>query len=345
MQVAFTLRDEWKKELVKRTSDSHFTEIDVVQWLSKAALDMIGLAGFGYKFNSLQDSFNELACAFNHVSRQISLIKGMGMLNCFFPALRHLPIGSNVANNHNKATMRRVGRQMVTEKKMEAQKIGQGGSDLGKDLLSLMVGANLMQNAADRLDDETLLAEISTFLLAGHETTATALTWGLLALAKNPAIQSKLRDEILAFPDDSPSMEELNAMPFLNNVVKEILRLRPPVSNVRRTASSDTVIPLAEPIMDKYGKQVNEIFVRRGDNLMIHIYASDTRTDIWGSDALEFRPDRFGKLPEAVSDIPSVFSNLSTFISGPKQCIVWRMAVLEYISIQAPLISPAAVAC
>ncbi|KAG8985388.1 hypothetical protein FRB93_005848 [Tulasnella sp. JGI-2019a] len=330
MHIAHELRDEWKKELLKsKSDDSSFTEIEALGWFSKTALDMIGLAGFGYKFNCIHDSSNELAAAFNNLSKNLSALKGMAMLNSFFPVLRHLPIGSNVANNHNKAIMRRVGLQMVTEKKAEAQKIGQDGSDMGKDLLSLMVGANMTENAAERLDDETLLAEISTFLLAGHETTANALTWGLHELAMAPLVQAKLREEILAFHDDSPSMDELNAMPFLNNVVKEILRLRPSVSNVRRTASSDIVVPLAEPILDKHGKQVNKIFVRHGDNLMVHIFASNTRPDLWGPDASDFRPDRFDDLPEVVSDIPSVFSNLSTFISGPKHCIGWRMAVLE----------------
>ncbi|KAG9000292.1 hypothetical protein FRB94_005554 [Tulasnella sp. JGI-2019a] len=329
MQVAHTLQDEWKKALMQPTSDARYVEIDALRCFSNTALDMIGLAGFGYKLNSIQDSSNELAAAFNDLSNNMSFLKGMGLLTTHFPILRYLPVGNNVVNNRNKTIMRRVGLQMVREKKSQARKLGDVGAELGKDLLSLMVGANMKENAVERLDDETLLAEISTFFLAGHETTANALAWGLHELARAPSVQSKLRDEVFAFPDDSPSMVELNAMPFLNNVVKEILRLRPPVPNIRRTARSDTMIPLAQPIVDKNGKQVNEIFARRGDNFMIHIFASNTRPDLWGPDALEFRPNRFDKLPEAVFDIPSVFGSLSTFISGPRQCIGWRMAVLE----------------
>ncbi|KAG8996465.1 hypothetical protein FRB94_008261 [Tulasnella sp. JGI-2019a] len=329
MRVAHELRDEWKKVLLGSTSASGFTEIDVLSWFGRATLDMIGLAGFGYKFNSLQDSTNELATAFNELSQSMSVIKIMGMLTTYVPLLRHLPIGSNTVNIRNFAIMRRTGSQMVTEKKVEAEKIGGEGAELGKDLLSVIVRANMQENPADRLDDDTLLAEISTFLIAGHETTSNAISWGLYALAKNPAVQAKLRDEVLAFPDDSPSMEDLNTMPYLGNVVKEILRLTSPVTNTRRLARSDTVIPLSQPIVDKHGKQVNEIFVRRGDTVMVHNHASNTRANIWGPDALEFRPERFDALPKAVSDIPSIFSGLTTFISGPRQCIGWRMAVLE----------------
>ncbi|KAG9010606.1 hypothetical protein FRB93_003874 [Tulasnella sp. JGI-2019a] len=329
MRVAHELKDSWKKELSCSPPNSGVREIDVLRGFCKAALDMIGLAGFGSEFNSLHDSTNELASAFKELSISISLLKGLGLLTAFFPILQYLPIGSNVANQRNRYIMDRVGLQMITDKKVEVQTLGIDAEALGKDLLSVMLRSNLQENSADRLDDETLRAQIATFLLAGHETTANALTWGLHALAKLPSVQSKLRDEVLAFPDDSPSMDDLNAMPYLNNVVKEILRMMPPVSTLRRIAREDSVLPLARPIVDKNGKTINEIFLRRGESLMVHIFASNTSPDLWGPDAFEFRPERFDKLPEAVSGIPSLFGNLLTFSAGPKGCIGWRMAVIE----------------
>lgn len=76
------------------------------------------------------------------------------------------------------------------------------------------------------------LSVIATFILGGHETVATATSWGLYALAKAPSVQSKLRAELLALPFDAPGMEELNSLPYLDNVVKEILRLREPNINI-----------------------------------------------------------------------------------------------------------------
>ncbi|KAG8879877.1 hypothetical protein FRB98_005466 [Tulasnella sp. 332] len=359
IEVAHELRDAWKKELSHSIPGSGWREIDVLPWLSNAALDMIGLAGlsnlhdtkgalgFGYKFNSLCDSSNELASAFRGLSNGVSLNKGIWMINLIFPFLGRLvrkstisklltlkawciqPIGSNVAINRSREMMERVGSQMVTEKKSEAELLGSSSHIGGKDLLGILVRANLQVDAAGRLDDKTILAEISTFLLAGHETTALSITWGLKAIAETPSVQSKLRDEALAFPNDSPSMEDLNALPYLNNVVKEIMRLRPPITHVNRTAGSDTIIPLARPIIDKNGNQVHEILVRRGDSILMHTYALNTRLDLWGSDALMFKPERFDKLPGAVSDIPSMFGNVMSFGAGPRGCIGWRMAVLE----------------
>ncbi|KAG8871037.1 hypothetical protein FRB97_009145 [Tulasnella sp. 331] len=179
-----------------------------------------------------------------------------------FPFLRRLPIGGNAINAHSRSVMERVGSQMVKEKKFEAEQLGGNIRHVvvgGKDLLSILIRANMQQSAAERLDDKILLAQISTFLLAGHETTGLTMTWGLDAIAKAPSVQSKLRDEALAFPNDSPSMEELNALPYLNKVVKEILRLRPAATLLKRKACSDSIIPLGQPITDKNGKQIHQL--------------------------------------------------------------------------------------
>ncbi|KAG9010602.1 hypothetical protein FRB93_003870 [Tulasnella sp. JGI-2019a] len=164
------------------------------------------------------------------------------------------------------------------------------------------------------------------------------MSWGLYWLAKAPSLQSKLREEVLAVPNDSPSMDELNSLPYLNNVVKELLRLTPPIPLARRISALDTVIPLAQSVIDKNGKEINKIFVRRGEDMMVHIFASNTNPDIWGPDAFEFRPERFDKLPEAVSEVPSMYGNLSTFLAGPKGCIGFRVALLEIKSMLFTLI-------
>ncbi|KAG8844229.1 hypothetical protein FRB96_003233 [Tulasnella sp. 330] len=329
IEVAHEPRDAWKKKLFEPVSDSGWQDIDVLPWLSNTALDMVGVAGFGYRFESVHDSSNQLASAFRELSNGVSILKGMGVLTMIFPVLRHLPIGSNVANNRSRAVMERIGSQMVMEKKSEAGQLGESSPVRGKDLLGILVRANLQEKAAERLDDKTLLAEISTFLLAGHETTAVVMAWALEAIAKTPSVQSKLRDEALTYANDSPSMEGLNSLPYLNNVVKEILRLKPPFTGLRRTAQSDMIVPLAQPIIDKNEKEVQEIFLRSGDSILMHLYAINTRFDLWGSDALLFRPERFDKIPDAVSEIPSMFGNVTSFGVGPKACVGWRMAVLE----------------
>ena len=132
-------------------------------------------------------------------------------------------------------------------------------------------------------------AEVPTFLAAGHETTATATGWVLYELAKNPALQENLREELLLVDSDTPPMEELSELPYLDKVVREILRLHPPVTLLNREAAHDAVIPVSEPFVDAQGKLQRGIEVRRGNRIFVGIAAFQTSKEIWGEDALEFK--------------------------------------------------------
>ena len=83
--------------------------------------------------------------------------------------------------------------------------------------------------------------------------------WGLFALAQAPAVQDKLRAEVLALDTDTPTMDELSSLPYLDMVVREVLRLHAPVPSTHRVATKDDVIPLAEPVVDKHGKSQGNI--------------------------------------------------------------------------------------
>ena len=80
------------------------------------------------------------------------------------------------------------------------------------------------------------LAEVPTFLVAGHETTASATTWCLGDLSQSPAVLAKLREELFSIPTDTPTMEQLNALPYLDLVVRESLRMHPVIANTARAA-------------------------------------------------------------------------------------------------------------
>ena len=69
----------------------------------------------------------------------------------------------------------------------------------------------------------------------------------------------KLRAELRRFPNDSPSMDELNSFPYLDAVVRETMRLYPPVEVTTRVATQDDVIPLDVPFTDKDGQIQHEI--------------------------------------------------------------------------------------
>ena len=97
------------------------------------------------------------------------------------------------------------------------------------------------------------------FLVAGHETTSTATTWCLYQLTQSPDVQTKLREELLRVPTDTPSMDELNALPYLDMVVKEALRFFSPVPMSTRITMEDDFIPVETPFTDRKGRVCDHI--------------------------------------------------------------------------------------
>ena len=77
--------------------------------------------------------------------------------------------------------------------------------------------------------------------------------WCLFSLTQSPEVQKKLRDELLSVPTENPTMDELQALPYLDMVVRETLRYHSPVPMTSRVATKDDLIPLNTPYTDRDG--------------------------------------------------------------------------------------------
>lgn len=133
-------------------------------------------------------------------------------------------------------------------------------------------GASLTE---DQVRDEAL-----TLLLAGHETTANALSWAWWLLDREPRAATRLRaelDEVLA--DRQPSYDDLPRLPYTTAVIAETLRLRPPAWMLEREA--------LEPVT------IGEWTAPAGTTLLTPPYLLHRDPRSWGSDAAVFRPDRW----------------------------------------------------
>ena len=179
-------------------------------------------------------------------------------------------------------TMAQIGKELLDESK-RAVTHGDGKSS-GRDLLSLLVKSNMNEKDEARMNDEDVLAQVPTFLVAGHETTSTATTWALFALTQHPDVQRKLRDELLSLPTENPSMDELNSLPYLDAFVRETLRVHAPVPATTRIAMRDGFIPLSEPVGGK-----DYVEVSKGQVIFINILALNRSRKLWGDDAKEFK--------------------------------------------------------
>ena len=99
--------------------------------------------------------------------------------------------------------------------------------------------------------------------------------WCLFALTQAPEVQRKLREELLSVDTDKPDMDQLNALPYLDAVVRETLRVHAPVPIITRVAMKDDVIPVAEPFVDRYGKLQNHI------EYVLALYQNDFNGEVY----------------------------------------------------------------
>jgi len=205
-----------------------------------------------------------------------------------------------------------VAQDMLDTKLAESKKLMAAGDTQGGkiDVLSLLVKASVDPSSSYKMDAQQIQAQVLTFLGAGHETTASGMAWVLWELAKNQRVQKKLRTECqeLLMRVEHPQYQDIKHLTYLDAVINEILRLRPPTPATARTAAEDCTI--------------DGIFIPKGTMVYIPNRVVNTDTKFWGEDAMEFRPERWENLPEGYS---STFSML-TFIAGAHHCIGERMA-------------------
>ncbi|OJT11871.1 Cytochrome P450 72A14 [Trametes pubescens] len=336
VEKAAELRDVWDAQIA---ADGSPARIEVLSGLGKMTLDVIGLAGFNYRFDSLSGKPNELNAAFQEVFNPSVNFTILTFIKIVFPIFNIFPDARARRIDRAQDVMRRIGIGLVQEKKAqiarEKSDSKSGGVERkdmqGRDLLTLLLKANMATDIPDsqRLSDEDVLAQVPTFLVAGHETTSTATTWCLYALTQAPYIQKKLRDELFTLQTEAPTMEELSSLPYLDAVVRETLRIHAPVPTTMRVAQKDDVIPVGEPFVDRHGNVQDSIRISKGSPILIPMLALNRSTKLWGEDALEFKPERWINPPEAISSIPGVWGHMLSFLGGPRACIGYRFSLIE----------------
>jgi cytochrome P450 len=164
------------------------------------------------------------------------------------------------------------------------------------------------------LREDEILSQSWLFLLAGYETTSTALTFCLYELALHPEVQDILFDELNSSMDSKEefSYEIVAKLPFLNAVISETLRLYPPFLRLEREVSQEYEL----------GKTGITLF--EGQLIQISIYAVQHSEEFFPKPE-EFMPQRF--MPENREKI--IPYSYIPFAVGPRNCIAMRFALME----------------
>ena len=270
------------------------TRAELVSEMLTATFDVIcdvALSGREL-FNS--QAFTHAITRYFQTAGRTSLLDFLGVPD-WFPRLGELIAGSSVRTMHGMVAQAIEARRRQTESPAD-------------DLLDHMLAAQDPETGR-RMSPEDLVNNMQFFIVAGHETTALAISWALYLLANSPAEQERARAEARARLNGRVAgADDLAAMPFITQVLEEAMRLYPPVGLLaRHVVARDELC----------GRTVNP-----NDILFLPVWALH-RHEMWWQKPEQFDPDRFapGTQRDRYQYLP--------FGAGPRVCVGADFAMMQ----------------
>lgn len=232
------------------------------------------------------------------------------MMNPLADALLHLPLPGTLRLRRAHTELDRVVYGIIRARRDDPVE--------RTDLLALLLAAQ-DEETGEGLTDDEVRDEVMTLFLAGHETTANALTWTWRLLAEHPAIEARLHDEVDGvLGTRRATFDDVRRLPYTRQVFSEAMRLYPPAWAVSRQAVRDTVLG---------GHRIPGGAVLTFSPYVLH---RDPR--LW-SNPERFDPDRFA--PDA--DVKRHKFAYVPFSAGPRGCIGEQFAWTEGVLVTATI--------
>jgi cytochrome P450 / NADPH-cytochrome P450 reductase len=281
-------------------------EIDVARDMTSVTLDTIGLAGFGYRFNSFyRETDHPFVAAMVRTLDATMKTRGLPLEN-IVQAGRQKQRATDVAYMHG------VVDGIITERK---EALNQPDACPRQDLMQFML-TRPDRATGTTLDAENIRYQAITFLIAGHETTSGLLSFALYFLLRDPEVLARARAEAeAAFSKDAtawPDFRAVSGLTYIKQVLKEALRLWPTAPIFGVTPKAATVIGGAYPMP-------------KGAHVVALLPSLHRDTAVWGADADTFNPDRMTAEREAALP-PNAYK---PFGNGARQCIGRQFALHE----------------
>ncbi len=279
-------------------------EVDISEEMMRLTLAVVGKTLFDAEVESDAD---EVGAALTEVMN----LFGYLMLP-FSELLEKLPLPQRRRFLRARARLDAVIYRIIEERRRT-------GGDRG-DLLSTLLDAVDEEGDQTGMTDEQLRDEVMTIFLAGHETTANALTWAFYLLAQNPEAEARLHEELdsVLAGGRQPTPEDVPALQYTEMVVAETMRLYPPAWALGRLALED--------------HEVGGYRIPRGSLVLVSQYVIQRDPRFW-PDPERFDPERW--TPEAKAARPQ-FAYFP-FGGGPRRCIGEGFAWMEGVLILAAL--------
>ncbi|KOX03139.1 MULTISPECIES: cytochrome P450 [Micromonospora] len=276
--------------------------VDVVQEMTGLTLGVLGRA--------LLDAD---ASAFGSVGASFAAVQDQAMfeLETLSAVPTWIPLPRQVRFRRARRDLERVVDRLVADR--------DPAGDGRDDVLSRLVVSTAAEEDR-RVGRQRLRDELVTLMLAGHETTASTLSWTLYLVDKHPEVRERLRAEVTsALGDRPPTYEDLHRLPYTTSVVEEAMRLYPPVWLLPRLALKDD--------------EVNGYHVPAGSDVLISPYTLHRHPDLW-DEPERFDPDRFD--PDRPTDRPRYA--YIPFGAGPRFCVGNHLGMMEATFVIAMLV-------
>lgn len=302
--------------------------VDLQHVLRSFAFDTICKVALGIDLCCLDDSkpAPPLANAFDSAS-EISAMRGAAPVSAVWKMKRLFNIGSEKKLKEAVAVVHGSVDDIIRVKKKKMNKICSNKTVLYERDIEDVFGefnnkfdgeeANTEKDLLSRLlsagnDDEMVRDMVISFLMAGRDTTSSALTWLFWLIASNEAVKQELLNEVMSL--DGLDFEKLKEMNYTKACLCESMRLYPPVVWDSKHAVSDDILPDGTEVC-------------RGDRVTYFPYGMGRMEELWGKDKLEFRPDRWFDEPGLLKTISPY--KFPVFQAGPRVCLGKEMAFIQ----------------
>ncbi|NXA91278.1 CP46A hydroxylase, partial [Melanocharis versteri] len=282
------------------------TEFSMLSMMSRVTMDIVGKVAFGLELNALSDDQTPLPNAVTKIME--------GLNKARVPFIRFMPGKQKLVKEVRESVrlLRRVGKECIDRRREAIQ----NGKEATMDILTQILKGDALEETRD---DENILDNFITFFVAGHETSANQMTFTVMALGQHPEILERAQaevDEVLGAKRDV-DYEDLGKLTYLSQVLKESLRLYPPVSGTLRRLEKEHVI--------------SGIRIPANTTIFLSTYVMG-RMEKFFKDPLTFDPDRFSK------DAPKPYYCYFPFSLGPRSCIGQVFAQMEVKVVMAKLL-------
>ncbi len=220
-----------------------------------------------------------------------------------------IPLPRNIRNKQGVRQLDEIIMRIIDERRASKEDNG--------DLLSMLLLAE--DENGSHMTDKQLRDEVVTIVLAGHETTANALSWAWYLISQHPEVEAKLHAELdTVLGGRTPTLADLRQLEYTSAIFKEAMRLYPPIPSIGRMA--------IEPV------ELGGYSLPTGSTILIspHVVHRDSR---WWDRPDEFIPERFSKEQEKSI---ARYSYLP-FSTGPRVCIGNSFAEMESVLILATI--------